>query len=263
MIAAMILDRRSSRFVSAVASGALVLTLAACGGGAGASSQVASLGATGDATTNSTDTTVAADTQQAWIDFAQCMRDNGVDMKDPTFDASGNLQGGFGPDSGIDFRSDATRTAMTACGSKMPAGGPGGAGGPQFDRTAIQAALTSFTSCLRDQGLNVDDITFGAGPGGDRGGPPNSSDGSQTGPGNGTGAGNGPGGGFQGGPPPDAAGGNGQGFDPTARIIERLGLDESDPTVKAAVDACSSTLDGAFAGRGQAAGSTTTTEPGT
>jgi hypothetical protein len=259
-----------SHFVAVAASGALVFALAACGGGAGASSQVASLGASGSASADATSTTVAADTQKAWIDFAQCMRDNGVAMKDPTFDASGNLQGGFGPDSGIDFRSDATRAAMTACRSKMPAGGPGGAGGPRFDRTAIQAALTAFTACLRDQGLNVNDIDFSAGPGGDRaGGPPTSTAGSQTGSGGGTGSGgngNGTGsggtGGFQGGPPPDAAGGSGKGFDPTARIIKRLGLDATDPTVKAAVTACSSKLDGAFAGRGQAGGSTTTTVPG-
>ncbi len=144
-----------------------MFSLAACGGGGG-SSQVASL--SGESASSETGSTVAVDVQQQWIDFAQCMRDNGVDMQDPTFDADGNVQGGgFGPDSGLDPRADDTRTAMTACSDLLPAGGPGGAGGPQFDRTGIQEAFTSFTACLRDEGLEVDDIDFSAGPGG--GGP--------------------------------------------------------------------------------------------
>ena len=41
------------------------------------------------------------------------MRENGVDMADPTFDADGNpTGGGFGPGSGIDPRSDAFQTAQ-------------------------------------------------------------------------------------------------------------------------------------------------------
>ena len=66
-------------------------------------------------------------------------------------------------------------------------------------------------------------------------------------------------GGFQGGPPPDQAG-DGEGFDPTTRIIEQLGLDTTDPAVTAAVDVCSSTLDGAFGGPN--ASTSATTEPG-
>ncbi len=238
-----------SPLAAITAGGALVLMLAACGGGSGASSQVASLG--GDnASSSATESTVAADSQQQWIDFAQCMRDNGVDMQDPTFDADGNVQGGFGPESGLDMRSDDTRTAMEACSDLLPAGGPGGAGGAAFDRTAIQEAFTSFTACLRDEGLDVDDIDFAAGPGGDRpDGPPPS--GAVPQPGSD--------GGFQGGPPPDRAG-NGEGFDPTTRIIEQLGLDTTDPAVTAAVDVCSSTLDGALGGPN--ASTSATTEPG-
>jgi hypothetical protein len=231
------------------AAGGCVLLLSACGGGGDGSSQVASLG-TGAA--GATTTTVSsADTQQQWLDFAQCMRDNGVDMADPTFDADGNLaSGGIGPGSDIDFRSDSVRTALSSCQDLMPAGGPGGGGGPQFDRTAIQTAFNDFTSCLRDQGLEVDDIDFATGPGGgappgggsapDVNGQPPTSDG-----------------GFQGPPPSDGGGGpDGAGFDPTARIIEQLGLDATDPTVSAAVDACSATLSGALPG---ANGSTSTT----
>ncbi len=223
--------------------------LSACGGESDASSEVASLG--GDnGSSSATESTVAADSQQQWIDFAQCMRDNGIDMQDPTFDADGNVQGGFGPDSGLDLRSDDTRTAMDACSDLLPAGGPGGQGGPEFDRTGIQEALTSFTACLRDEGLDVDDIDFAAGPGGDRpDGPPAGGDIPEPGSD----------GGFQGGPPPDQAG-NGEGFDPTTRIIEQLGLDTTDPAVTAAVEVCSSTLEGTFGGPNDSTGATT--EPG-
>lgn len=235
--------------LAAAAAGALVLMLSACGGGSGASSEVASLG--GDnGSSSATESTVAADSQQQWIDFAQCMRDNGIDMQDPTFDADGNVQGGFGPDSGLDLRSDDTRTAMDACSDLLPAGGPGGQGGPEFDRTGIQEAFTSFTACLRDEGLDVDDIDFAAGPGGDRpDGPPAGGDIPEPGSD----------GGFQGGPPPDQAG-NGEGFDPTTRIIEQLGLDTTDPAVTAAVEICSSTLEGTFGGPNDSTGATT--EPG-
>ncbi len=55
------------------------------------------------------------------------------------------------------------------------------------------------------------------------------------------------------------------GFDPTTMILQRLGLDTSDPTVKAAVDACTPALTAALPSGGGAPGgqppaeSTTTT----
>jgi hypothetical protein len=229
--------------------GSSLLLLAACGGGGGSSNDVATLSGDGAAAEGAT-TTAAVDTQQAWLDFAQCMRDNGVDMQDPTFDANGNLQGGFGPGSGLDPRDEATGTAIDACRELMPARGPGSGGGPAFDPEETQATFNEFTECLRDQGLQVDDIDFGDGPGG---GPAGGS----------VPEGSAAGGGFQGGPPPSnqdgtgPGGPNGEGFDPTRGIIERLGLDAADPTVTAAVDACRSIIGNATPG-----GSTTTTTAG-
>lgn len=228
--------RRSSLAVLGVA---LALTAVACGGSSGGDAKVASLGTT--PTDGTTATSSPKDTQQALLSFAACMRENGVDMADPTFDASGNPTGGIGlgPNSGIDMRTDAARTAMNACRDLLQGvtlgGGRQGGG---LDVNAIQQSLNQFTACLRDQGLDVDDITFG-GPGGNGPGGPGGPGGSVPAP-----DGSVPPGGF-GGPPPD--GGNGaDDFDPTARIIERLGLDDTDPAVKAAVSACQSILDGAF-----------------
>jgi hypothetical protein len=231
------------RFASTAGLAALLM-LAACGSESGSSSQVASLG-TLAADAASTETTVAVDSQEAILAYAACMRENGVDMADPTFDADGNaVLTNFGPDSGIDPQSSEFQTAQTACGDLIQGvefgRGPGGG----FDRDAITAALNDFTACLRDEGLDVDDITFGqpgdggpnaAGPGADGGRP----DGSV------------PAGGFNGGPqgaPPagSATGPGGDGFDPTQMMIDRLGLDDSDPAVTAALAVCQPIMDDAL-----------------
>ena len=220
---------------------AVLLALAACGGGSDGSSQVASLGTlAGD---SNTETTIAADSQEAILAYAACMRENGVDMADPTFDADGSTNfGNFGPDSGIDPQSADFQAAQTACGDLIEGiqfGGRGQGGG--FDRDAISGAMNDFTACLRDEGLDVDDISFGQ-PG-DGGGAPGGGapDGSIP-------AG---GGGFNGGPPgtpPDGAatGPGGGGFDPSQIMIERLGLDDSDPAVTAALAVCQPIMDDAL-----------------
>jgi hypothetical protein len=227
-----------SRIVSTAGVVAL-LALAACGSDGGTSSQVASLGTT-PSNGSTVDTAAPADTQEALLAFAACMRENGVDMEDPTFDADGNVTSGGigGPGGGIDLSSDDARTAMDACSSLLQGvqfgGGPGGG----LDRDAIQTAMNDYTACLRDEGLDVDDVTTG-GPGGGApgGGLPTPGDGSL------------PPGGFGGGPGgslPDGAAPGGDGFDPTARMIEQLGLDDSDPAVAAALETCQPIMDGAF-----------------
>lgn len=230
---------------------AAALLLAACGSSS-SDGQVASLAGGSTATGDTTSTTLSQEqTQQAMLDFAACMRENGIDMADPTFDADGNPQGGLGPggDTGVDPRSDGFQAAQEACGDKLDGiqfGGPGGGGG--FDRTAIQDGLNAFTACLRDQGLQVDDLTLGDGPGaGGPGGPPAGDGGTASSTGSSVAGGQG---GFTGGPPPGAPDGNGggppDGFNPTDRIIEQLGLDDTDPAVTAAIDACQPVLDQAF-----------------
>jgi hypothetical protein len=223
----------------------LALLATACGTGKSASAEVASLGTTSGTTP---DTTSPVDTQDALLKYAACMRENGIDMADPTFDADGNpTGGGFGPGSGIDPQSDEFQTAQTACGDLLQGVQFGGRGRNGIDREAIQNSLNDYTACLRDEGLDVDDVTFGPPGGGAAGANGNATDGSVP-----TGA-PGQGGGF-GGPPPNgsapANGGNGgpggAGFDPTARIIERLGLDDTDPAVVAAMAKCEPILTTAF-----------------
>lgn len=232
---------------------AAVGLLASCGGSSDAgTAKVATLQADSGAAAVTTTTVASAEsTQEAWLAFAACMRENGVDMADPTFDADGNVQGGFGPGSGVDFRDESVRTALDACQENLAVIRPAGAGpGGGADREQRQAALVSFTECLRDNGLQVDDIEFGGPPGGG-------------GPGGDAGAGGADGsvpaappGGFGGSRPERPAGGDG--FDPTARIIEQLGLDENDPAVTKALEACQAQLEAAFT---RPDASATTTEP--
>ena len=262
---------KSSRRVPLAAFGvSLSIVIAACGGSGGSSSKVATLN---NASAGATTTTVKVNTQEALLAYAACMRDNGVNMADPTFDANGNPTGGGfgggGANSNIDRRSTAFQTAQKACASHLQGVTFGGRRGGNFDRQAVQDGLNKFTACLRDNGLTVDDITFGRPRG-------------ATGTGNGGGGGGG-GGGFGGPPgtdqagappadgslPPGGFGGSpgtgagrgangpgGAGFDPTARIIERLKLDKTDPAVVKALAACQSILSSAFTPT-----STTTTTP--
>jgi hypothetical protein len=213
----------------------LALAATACGS-ASAGSKVASLGGSDS---GATATTTPLSNQDAVLKFVACLRQNGLNVPDPTFDANGNVQGRiFGGASGVDPRSDANRAAIQKCRSLV--GNVGfGPGGGRFNPQQMQAAFNDYTSCLRQQGLDVKDVTFG--PRGDSGagaagGPPAG----DTGPRDG-GPGFGPGGGGNG------SGPRGQGFDPTRMLARRLGLDTTDPKVKAAMTACQSIITKAFA----------------
>jgi len=233
------------------ATGALgltaLITLAACGGGEGdaSSDQVASLGTLAPADA-ATETTTPADNEEAILAYTQCLRDQGLTVEDPTFDADGSISGGFfGPDSGLDPGSAEFQAAQEACGSLIEGITLGRGGGEGFDTEAMQEASLAFTECLRDEGLVVDDLDFSL---------------------------QGPGGGAAGGPPGDGSlptgsipegagpgGGAGQGAgDPNNRLIQALGLDPEDPAVAAAVEVCGDVLTGALPQGGAAP---TTTEP--
>lgn len=223
-------------FLSLRAFGVVILAsvagVSACGGGGGDSSDgIASLG-TGDAV--STETTVAGDDQDKILAYTACLREQGLDVADPTFDADGNMSGGlFGPDSGIDPQSEEFQAAQEVCGDLIDGvllGGRGGGG--NFDPEAMQEATLAYTECLRDQGLDVDDLDFSA----------------QGGPGGGEGVGPGgtpPDGSAPAGSMPDGAGG-GPGGNPGDRLAEILGLDPDDPTVAAALEVCGPVLEDAM-----------------
>lgn len=190
------------------------------------------------------ETTEAAEIDQEAqaLEFAQCMRDNGVDFPDPTVDSDGNVSfadafGAAGEGGAFEPGDDSFMTAMEACGDLIEGigfgPGGGGAGGGEFDQSEIQDALYEYTECLRSEGLDVGDIEFGAGGGpGGMGG----EDGERPEPGELP----------EGGGPPEGV--EGGGFDPLDMIAEQLGYSADDPDWIAANQVCESPLQGGMGG---------------
>ena len=144
------------------------------------------------------------------------MRDNGVDMEDPTVDSEGNVvpgrptnlgePGEAGPDSELRQSMEA---AFDACGDLI---GGTSFGFNQVDQTELQDQLIELAACLRDQGLEVADPDL-----------------SQLGPGN-----------------RGQNGAPGEGGGP-------FGIDFQDPEIQAALDVCEEFLPN-FGGGGAGGG---------
>jgi hypothetical protein len=165
--------RRMKRHViiGTLALACLTVT-AACGSSvANDAAQVASLA---DGSAHSTTTTAAgsdgvsqADTEQAMLDFARCMREHGVDMPDPQFDGEGGATFTAGVASG-DSPIDKTKMdeAQKACQSYMD---KVRASMPPPDPAKIEEQkqqLLEFAQCMRDHGVDFPDPTFDDSSGG-------------------------------------------------------------------------------------------------
>jgi hypothetical protein len=112
-------------------------------------------------------TTTSIDVNEAVTAYTQCMRENGVDIDDPTTDAEGNLTPGSFPGApqpgenptpgegpGLD---EETQAAVQECsqlldGTGLGFGGPQGAG----DLEAVQEQMAELTACLEGQGLDLE-----------------------------------------------------------------------------------------------------------
>ena len=113
--------------------------------------------------------------EEALLAFTACLRDQGLDVADPTVDADGNLQltrptGGQGT---ANFDRQAFRDAREACEGLLD-GVTLGFGG-DLDLTEFQDSLLEFAQCVRDNGYDMADpdfTNFGEpGQGGPGGGP--------------------------------------------------------------------------------------------
>lgn len=152
---------------------ALALMTTACSG-ADNEAGLATLEAAGDDQTASAESHEVADVdaEAAFMAFAQCMRDNGIeDHPDPTVDADGSIsfgavRGGL-EESGIDPRSEEFRVARETCQEHLE-GIALGRGGQGFDETELNDTLLAFAQCMRDNGVAIDDPDLsglGEGPG--------------------------------------------------------------------------------------------------
>jgi hypothetical protein len=142
---------RTRTVAAAVALGTTMLALtglAACGRAA-SGSQIATAGGKSSASAHPS---ASVDPQEQARQFAQCMRDHGVDMPDPeTVDGAGGDGGGVritvsgAPGAGMD-------AAMEACKDKLPDGGTPPSMDPQQ-----QEQLRAFAQCMRDHGVDMPD----------------------------------------------------------------------------------------------------------
>jgi hypothetical protein len=132
----------------------LALALAACGGSPDGDG-VATLGGDAkDGADGSATATTRRDPQQAALDFAKCMRGQGIDMPDPEVDDEGRVTqrvGGPGRKAPDPKKFEA---AQKACG-----GLAGGGDGPaQIDPKARDAML-AYARCMRSHGIDLPDPT--------------------------------------------------------------------------------------------------------
>jgi hypothetical protein len=154
---------------SAVMISVLALTAAACGG-ASSSPGIASIEDVVTTATPAAPDTVLTEqeaAEQAFLEFAQCMRDNGVDMADPTVDADGNVipaRPNFegGEDS---FDREAVRDARDICGDSIEGLA---LGFQERSTTEFADQALAYAQCMRDNGVDMPDPDLSAessGPG--------------------------------------------------------------------------------------------------
>jgi hypothetical protein len=122
------------------------------------SSDVASLerpGARAEPTRSEDTTNLSSEDEAAVMTFAQCMRGEGIEFKDPMVDSEGNVQR---PElvEGFKVAAEELRAAYQVC-SKHLEGLTLTRERP--DVTEVVDRLVAVTTCLRDKGFDVDDPT--------------------------------------------------------------------------------------------------------
>jgi hypothetical protein len=129
----------------------LALIVAACAGRGddGGGDGVASLSAATSTTAAGGNGGQTKDPQDAALEFAKCMRANGVpDFPDPQIE-NGGASIRIGPGEDVNPRDPKVRKAHEACRGKLVAGGQG----PAPDDPAMEAAALEFAKCMRANGV--------------------------------------------------------------------------------------------------------------
>lgn len=140
---------------------ALGLLAAACSGD-GSAAAVASLeaeteavgGSTGGRSDSAADESMAD--EDAVLAFAACLRDEGIDVEDPTVDADGNLLPPRPRDIAAEDR-DAMRTAFETCNEFLD---NVAFGLDDEDRAEREDQLIEYAACMRDNGYEMPDPDF-------------------------------------------------------------------------------------------------------
>lgn len=153
------LDRRTFAPLLGVALLIAAMVAACSQAGAAGDPGVASLQSPG---TTQPSPSASVDPQQAFLDYAKCMREHGIDMPDPQVDSgSGKVTMSIGSGSGpID--KDKMTTAQTACQHFIA---NARLGGDQKLSPEEQDKILAFARCMREHGVDMPDPDFSNGGG--------------------------------------------------------------------------------------------------
>jgi hypothetical protein len=126
----------------------VALGLAGCGKGSngGGVATVSGAGAGGQA--DGAKPTPTLSMQDAMLKFAQCMREHGVDMKDPDVDEDGHFAIKIGGGPGTPANKEKVDAAMKACRQYMPNGGEPPKADPE-----MAAKMRKMAECMRANGV--------------------------------------------------------------------------------------------------------------
>ena len=126
---------------------ALALAAAACGTGTEAAPDVASLDESGVGDQEGSILGDIVDQEAELFEFSACMRDEGINIGDPTVDADGNVS--LGTPMNMISDHGALMAAYETC-SDFIGGRALGHGGE--DRTAVHDRLLEYAKCVRENG---------------------------------------------------------------------------------------------------------------
>ena len=111
---------------------------------------------------DATDTPTDQTNEELALEFTQCMRDEGVDLADPTINADGSVElFQPGANSNIDPDDPAIANAVEVCGDIIA--GASFLPGAGLDQSEIEDTLLGFAQCLRDLGFDVVDPDLSGG----------------------------------------------------------------------------------------------------
>lgn len=128
-----------------------VFGLAACGGKAGNDGIASADGGTAKASASASPSQ-SLNPQDAALKFAQCMRQNGVDMPDPSSSGRFQIKANAG-------NREKVQAAMKKCQHFMQGGGR--LGNP--DDPKVRDQMLKFAQCMREHGVDVPDPQPGGG----------------------------------------------------------------------------------------------------
>ncbi|MBD2894804.1 hypothetical protein amrb99_37320 [Actinomadura sp. RB99] len=128
-----------------VVAGAVLAGAVACGGGGDGGDGVASAG--GAAVKASASPSRSLSPEDAQLKFAQCMRQNGVDVPDPGSGHAETMRIGKGADR------EKLQAAMKKCQSWLQAGGKL----PDLKDPKVRDQYVKFAQCMREHGVDMKD----------------------------------------------------------------------------------------------------------